>query len=197
MAPQALVSQVIVGRRIIRPLGFAGVICGQLSQRGQGALASRIVILDIICGVNRPTILSPPGISCTTDHPCHSRMQGLLYIFYDFLVAWAACFVDHAQIGGHLAKNWQFPSSLVDSITYHHEINKAASNLHQLMIVHTADSIVNNHNFDSANPLPYSTPINPDAKNVILSNLEPVSEWFPDVTSEIESALEFFLAAEG
>ncbi len=105
--------------------------------------------------------------------------------------------VDHAQIGGHLAKNWQFPSSLVDSITYHHEINKAASNLHQLMIVHTADSIVNNHNFDSANPLPYSTPINPDAKNVILSNLGPVSEWFPDVAAEIESALEFFLTAEG
>jgi putative nucleotidyltransferase with HDIG domain len=105
--------------------------------------------------------------------------------------------VNHAQIGGHLAKNWQFPGSLIDSITHHHEINKGASNLHQLMIVHTADSIVNNHYVDPENRLTHSTPINSEAKSIILRNLGSISEWFPNVATEIESACEFFLAAEG
>ena len=35
--------------------------------------------------------------------------------------------VDHAQIGGHLAKKWQFPVSLIDALTYHHAIRKSVT----------------------------------------------------------------------
>jgi len=103
--------------------------------------------------------------------------------------------VSHAQIGGHLAKKWQFPVSLIDSITYHHAIRKGVSNLNQLLIVHTANTIVNNHKGDLEITLDFSS-IDPEAERIMSGWLENLSEWFPDVAAEIESACEFFLKEE-
>ena len=100
--------------------------------------------------------------------------------------------VNHAQIGGHLAKRWQFPSALIDSITYHHAIRKSVSNLNQLLIIHTADSIVNNYKGD-LEMSPNFSMIDPEAKRIMFGQLETVSGWFPDIATEIESACEFFL----
>jgi len=103
--------------------------------------------------------------------------------------------VDHAQIGGHLAKKWQFPVSLIDSITYHHAIRKSVSNLNQLLIVHTANTIVNNYKGDLEMRPDFSM-LDPEAKRIMSVQLETVSDWFPDVAAEIEEACEFFLKEE-
>jgi len=103
--------------------------------------------------------------------------------------------VSHAQIGAHLAKKWQFPVSLIDSISNHHSIKKSVSNLNQLIIVHTADTISNNHIGDSEITPAFSA-IDPEAKRIMSAQLESVSEWFPVVATEIESACEFFLKEE-
>ena len=103
--------------------------------------------------------------------------------------------VNHAQIGGHLAKKWQFPGSLIDSITYHHAIRKGVSNLNQLLIVHTANNIVNIYKVDTG-IIPVFSSIDPEAKRVMAGQLETLSEWFPAVATEIESACEFFLKEE-
>jgi putative nucleotidyltransferase with HDIG domain len=100
--------------------------------------------------------------------------------------------VNHAQIGGYLTKKWQFPVSLIDSITYHHKIRQTVSNLNQLIIVHTADAIVNNYKVDSEISADFSS-IDPKAKTIMSQQLETVSDWFPDVATEIESACDFFL----
>ena len=102
---------------------------------------------------------------------------------------------NHVQIGAHLAKKWQFPASLIESITYHHDIKKTVSNLDQLVIVHTANTIMNNYEADS-NTIPDSSAIEPEAKRIMFRQLETLSEWFPDITTEIESACEFFLKEE-
>ena len=99
---------------------------------------------------------------------------------------------DHAQIGGYLAKKWQFPASLIDSITYHHAITRTVSNLNQLIIVHTANNIVNNYQGSSERRAGCSS-IDPEAKSIMFHQLETVTEWFPDIAAEIESACEFFL----
>jgi len=103
--------------------------------------------------------------------------------------------VNHAQIGGHLAKKWQFPVSLIDSITYHHAIRKGVSNLNQLLIVHTANTIVNNYKGDLEMRPDFSM-IDSEARKVLSGQLETVLEWFPDVAGEIEAACEFFLKEE-
>lgn len=102
---------------------------------------------------------------------------------------------NHAQIGGYLAKKWQFPESLIDSITYHHAIRKGVSNLNQLLIVHAANTIVNNYKGDLGMRPDFSM-IDPEAKRIMSGQLENLSEWFPDVAAEIESACEFFLKEE-
>ena len=100
--------------------------------------------------------------------------------------------VNHARIGGHLAKKWQFPVSLIDTITYHHAIRKSVANLNQLIIVHTADNIVNICKVDSG-ITPVFSSMDPEAKRIMAGQLESVSEWFPIVATEIESGCEFFL----
>ena len=101
----------------------------------------------------------------------------------------------HAQIGGYLAKKWQFPLSLIDSITYHHVIKKSVSNFNQLIIVHTANIIANNYKGDSE-IIPDFSSFDPEAKRIMPDQLETISDWFPNVATEIEAACEFFLKEE-
>ncbi|MBW1676802.1 MAG: HDOD domain-containing protein [Deltaproteobacteria bacterium] len=100
--------------------------------------------------------------------------------------------VNHAQIGGHLAKKWQLPASLFEAISYHHAVMKSATHLNLLMVVHVADIIVNNYKSDSESEPDFSG-IYPEAAKVMAPQLKSVSDWFPDVVTEIESACEFFL----
>lgn len=102
---------------------------------------------------------------------------------------------NHVQIGAYLAKKWKFPASLIESMTYHHDIRKTVSNPDQLVIVHTANIIMNNYEADSTTS-PDSSAIDPEAKRIMVRPLETLSEWFPDIVTEIESACEFFLQEE-
>ena len=100
--------------------------------------------------------------------------------------------INHAQIGGYLAKKWQLPPGIIDAIRCHHAVRKSAYDLNLLMIVHVADIIVNNYNSDSKGKLDYSE-IYPDALRAMRHLLDNVADWFPGVSTEIESACKFFL----
>jgi putative nucleotidyltransferase with HDIG domain len=100
--------------------------------------------------------------------------------------------ITHAQIGARLAKKWQLPQGLVDTIRYHHAVSKSADDLNMLMIVYVANIIVNNHLSDSESE-PDLSAIYPDAESIMGPQLETVSDWFPEVSDEIQSACEFFL----
>jgi len=103
--------------------------------------------------------------------------------------------IDHAQIGGHLARKWQLPVALVDAIQYHHAVRPNADDQHLLMIIHAADIIVNAYAKDSKDNLELSG-IHPDALNVLESQFDTISDWYPDVLLEIESACKFFLEGQ-
>jgi putative nucleotidyltransferase with HDIG domain len=99
---------------------------------------------------------------------------------------------NHAQIGGHLAKKWHLPASLIEAVTYHHVVTKSAINLELLMLVHVADFIVNHCKTDSDSKPDFSG-IYPDAAKRMAFQLETVSDWFPGVATEIDAACQFFL----
>lgn len=40
---------------------------------------------------------------------------------------------DHAQLGSHVARNWEFPAQVVDAIAYHHDV-ESYSGLHQPIV---------------------------------------------------------------
>jgi putative nucleotidyltransferase with HDIG domain len=100
--------------------------------------------------------------------------------------------IDHALIGGYLARKWQLPMALVDAIRYHHDVKPCLNGQHLLLIIHTANLIVNTYMADPKDN-PVLSGIHPDALNVMGSQLDAVSDWYPDVQLEIESACEFFL----
>jgi len=104
--------------------------------------------------------------------------------------------VNHAQIGGHLAKKWSLPVSLVDAIKYHHAVRKNVPNLNLLMIIHAGNIIVNKCKVDSESG-PDLSAIYPEAAKIMEPQLERVTDWFPEVAAEAESACEFFLEEKG
>jgi HD-like signal output (HDOD) protein len=100
--------------------------------------------------------------------------------------------IDHARIGGYLTRKWQLPPALVDAIRFHHCVTPDANDQNLLMIIHTADIIVNTYTKKPKNDLVLSG-IHPDALNVLGSRFDTISDWYPDVLLEIESACKFFL----
>jgi len=104
----------------------------------------------------------------------------------------------HNKIGEIIAKKWQLPPAVCDTLKYHHTPNKGAVNPELVTLVHLGDTIVRRF---------YTTSINPvrDSVNPILSSINPSSEkkldhlnrsaedWFPDVKDKIREACEFFI----
>lgn len=99
---------------------------------------------------------------------------------------------NHTQIGGHLAKKWHLPVSLIEAVTYHHAVRKSAMNPELLMLVHVADFIVNHYEVGS-HAEPDLSGIHPEAAKRMAVQLEAVSDWFPEVATEIDAACQFFL----
>lgn len=106
--------------------------------------------------------------------------------------------IRHNKIGELIARRWQLPPSMCDTLKYHHTPNKGAVNPELLTVVHLGDLIVRRF---------YITSINP-ARNVvnpILSSISAASEkkldqlnrtaevWFPDLKDKIREACEFFI----
>ncbi|TSA55886.1 MAG: HDOD domain-containing protein [Planctomycetaceae bacterium] len=98
----------------------------------------------------------------------------------------------HPQIGAHMAGKWRLPANLIEIIKCHHEPIKGTDNFNLVLIVHAADVIVNNFSADLEFPHDFSA-IHEDAAEIMSYQLKTVSEWFPEVADEIESACEFFL----
>jgi len=100
--------------------------------------------------------------------------------------------LDHAFIGGHLAKKWQLPIGLVDSIKYHHNLSESAANPELLTIVHTANIIVNTFNKTTDETSDLSK-FHPEALKRLKPQIENATEWFPQMAEDIEAACEFFI----
>ena len=99
--------------------------------------------------------------------------------------------IDHASIGGHLAKKWQLPSSLIDAIRCHHTMYSKVSDFDLLKVVYTADVLVNAYDGD-AEVDPASLDIHPGAAKALRRELDTLSDWYPEALLEIESACSFF-----
>ncbi|MBN2420041.1 MAG: HDOD domain-containing protein [Deltaproteobacteria bacterium] len=99
--------------------------------------------------------------------------------------------MNHAQIGGYLASRWKLPAALSDTIARHHSISEMAIDANLLKIVHSADIIINNLDLidsDSREKLK----IPDDLADKIREELQPNSEWFKALMSDIDEGCSFF-----
>ncbi len=101
-------------------------------------------------------------------------------------------FVNHGRIGAHLAKRWQLPEILVDVVKYHHFLSKNVVDFNLNCIVHTANAIVNQL-FDEEMAVFDPEYVIEDAFKVLKPQIRTVSEWFPGIKEDIDSACGFFL----
>ena len=97
----------------------------------------------------------------------------------------------HAKIGGYLAKKWQLPLNLVDAIRFHHTISNSSHDLDFIIIINGADAVVNGMN-GSRGKIKLSV-IHPDVNKTIGRLLDNASDWYPEISKEIETACGFFL----
>jgi len=108
--------------------------------------------------------------------------------FYD--AEKSALHIDHAMIGGYLAKRWHLPDNLINAITYHHEPRENIAGHNLTAVIHAGDNIVNRSMEDSGTPLAINT--TPENSEVVRRLIETTPVWFAEVRNEIESACAFF-----
>lgn len=106
--------------------------------------------------------------------------------------------IRHNKIGELIARKWQLPPAMCDTLKYHHTPNKGAVNPELLTVVHLGDAIVRRFFITSINPVR-------DAVKPILSSIHSSSEkklenlnrtaenWFPDLKDKIREACDFFI----
>ena len=103
--------------------------------------------------------------------------------------------VDHAMIGGYLTQKWQFPQRLVDTIIYHHMVNRNAADFWLHASVYAANIIVNN----SSTLDIVADKLAGDCHELseVVNRLGALSEWYAAVDSEIAQVSKFFIEDSG
>ncbi len=104
----------------------------------------------------------------------------------------------HHEIGYFLAKKWELPNHLANTIYSHHKIQIGSSSLEEDIIVNTADGIINSYISDPINN--NGNPghligryFEPGSHKKMRLWIESASEWFPEVKIMINEACSFFM----
>jgi putative nucleotidyltransferase with HDIG domain len=97
--------------------------------------------------------------------------------------------INHAIIGGHLVRNWRFPSHLIDAIEHHHEIAREAADFRLNACIFAANILVN-HQFQESG---YDEILKdyPEFSS-IMSQLGDITEWRQALEGEIEQLCQAF-----
>lgn len=114
----------VIGRRLARDLGYR--VSGEVFVGG---------------------LLHDMGISALSQHfvPEYERITEIVN---STNLTWleaekSVLGVTHAEIGGWLADRWNFPSTLIEAVSMHHEPLQAKENPELVSIIHCADVIAN------------------------------------------------------
>ncbi len=104
----------------------------------------------------------------------------------------------HNKIAEIMAKRWQLPPALCDTLKYHHTPNKYAVNPELLTLIHLGDIIVRRNFPSSFNPVrekvdPVLSSVAPSLEKKLDHLFQTSVNWFPDVMDVIRDACEFFI----
>jgi putative nucleotidyltransferase with HDIG domain len=107
--------------------------------------------------------------------------------------------LDHAQVGGELARQWKLPQMLVESIEFHHHISAADKYPREVALVHVANILaliaeIHSDHLDDASP------IDPHAWEVLgistVDQAELIATVVESAQAEIAEAEKLFLGKE-
>jgi putative nucleotidyltransferase with HDIG domain len=107
--------------------------------------------------------------------------------FYDAELKAAA--VGHVQIGAYLAKKWQFPDSIVESIACHHMRIKKSGISGMVPCIILADALSNGQYQINPDDFIFSEEVERIIKPIVMN----IKSWLAEAQAEIDMACEFFL----
>jgi putative nucleotidyltransferase with HDIG domain len=103
--------------------------------------------------------------------------------------------VDHTKIGAYLADRWQLPKGLTDAIRWHHDFQPDSGNAGFMMNIHLADILVNSYEENPDCTIDMGT-LHPEVVKFLMAQMENSSDWYANLSVEIEKAHAFFLEGE-
>ena len=103
--------------------------------------------------------------------------------------------VDHAMIGGHLARRWSLPEGLIEAIRWHQDFQPEIPNANFVMIIYLANILVNSYDENPECAIDMAT-LHPNAVKFLMDQLEDIADWYYGLTDEIEAAYSLFLDPE-
>jgi len=105
--------------------------------------------------------------------------------------------LNHAEVGGELARQWNLPPLLHECIAFHHDIQQAQHYPRETAIIHIANIFASMAELDTLNPEDVE-PINPQTWEIIGLDAEEITEsTIREVQEEIVEAEKVFLGNGG
>lgn len=106
--------------------------------------------------------------------------------------------IRHNKIGELMARKWQLPAGICDTLKYHHLPIRRAVNPELLTLVHVADIIYGRFAISSINPqkdnrVPILSAVSAEAAKKIDKQFRYAEDWFPDLYEHITDACRFFM----
>jgi putative nucleotidyltransferase with HDIG domain len=99
--------------------------------------------------------------------------------------------VSHAAMGARIAKKWGLPQPLCDVIKRHHQPKTSDEKENLVLIVHTADALVNTYMSDNTASADWQ--ICMAARQLLAQQIESVSAWRVDLENEVNSACQILV----
>ena len=103
--------------------------------------------------------------------------------------------IDHTQIGAYLADRWQLPQGLTDAIRWHHDFQPDNGSTGFMMNIHLADILVNSYEENPDCTIDMGA-MHPEVVKFLMAQMENSSDWYANLSDEIEKAHAFFLEDE-
>ena len=103
--------------------------------------------------------------------------------------------IDHTKIGAYLADRWQLPQGLTDAIRWHHDFQPNNGSTGFMMNIHLADILVNSYEENPDCTIDMGA-MHPEVVKFLMAQMENSSDWYANLSDEIEKAHAFFLEDE-
>ena len=97
--------------------------------------------------------------------------------------------IDHAEVGGELARQWQLPALLEECIAYHHDIGKATRYPRETALTHIANIVAQMAEIDTLDPadVPSIDPTAWQITGLSEQSIEPVVREVQAMINEAEA----------
>jgi putative nucleotidyltransferase with HDIG domain len=92
--------------------------------------------------------------------------------------------IDHAELGGLLARSWLLPEKLIEPITCHHQVDRSQAHQSKTAVIHLADALIKASGFGFSGDI-----LVPQIQHAAWSRLGMTDALLASIIAEVEDKL--------